>query len=158
MILYHGTNIQFETVNLAASQRGKDFGRGFYLSDNEPQAHDIAEFKTLQLGGIATVHRFEFDKTHLKDGSLKFLQFESYSKEWADFILLNRKNVEELNIHDYDVVFGPIANDKVGVQIRNYVEGNIDFDTFLNRLKYMKGITFQYCFNTPRAIAFLQKI
>lgn len=158
MILYHGTNTQFETVSLSASQRGKDFGRGFYLSDNESQAYDIAGFKALQLGGSAIVHRFEFDEIHLKDGSLKFLQFEDYSEEWAGFILENRRNLGEQNIHDYDVVFGPIANDKVGVQIRNYMEGNIDFDTFLNRLKYMKGITFQYCFNTPCATAFLQKI
>lgn len=158
MILYHGTNTQFDTISLAASQRGKDFGRGFYLSDHESQAYDIAGFKTLLLGGTAIVHRFEFDEIHLKDGSLKFLQFEDYSKEWADFILQNRKNLATQNIHDYDVVFGPIANDKVGVQIRNYVEGNIDFDTFLHRLKYMKGITFQYCFNTSRAITFLQKL
>ena len=55
-------------------------------------------------------------------------------------------------------MIGPIANDRVGLQIRNYVEHNIDFPTFLERLKYMKGITFQYFFGTERAIKLLKKL
>ena len=55
-------------------------------------------------------------------------------------------------MHDYDVVFGPIANDRVGLQIRNYRLGNIDKQEFLRRLQYMKGITFQYAFCTVKAI------
>lgn len=34
MILYHGTNINFSTIDLSASHKGKDFGKGFYLSDS----------------------------------------------------------------------------------------------------------------------------
>jgi len=37
-------------------------------------------------------------------------------------------------------------------QIRNRRLGNIDRKEYLRRLKYMKGITFQYAFCTPRAI------
>lgn len=59
-------------------------------------------------------------------------------------------------MHPYDVVYGPIADDRVGLQIRNYREGNIDKKEFLRRLKYMKGITFQYAFCTARAIEKLQ--
>ena len=51
---------------------------------------------------------------------------------------------------------GPIANDKVGAQIRRFVEGDITFDTFLERLKFMKGITFQYFFGTQKAIQTLK--
>lgn len=51
MILYHGTNINFSTIDLSASHKGKDFGKGFYLSDNESQAYDFAVFKSIQLGG-----------------------------------------------------------------------------------------------------------
>ena len=59
-------------------------------------------------------------------------------------------------MHSYDVVYGPIANDRVGLQIRNYRLGNIDKKEFLRRLKYMKGITFQYAFCTDSAIEKLQ--
>ena len=60
------------------------------------------------------------------------------------------------HMHSFDVVYGPIANDRVGLQIRNYRLGNIDKKEFLRRLKYMKGITFQYAFCTKRAIEKLQ--
>ena len=60
--------------------------------------------------------------------------------------------------HCYDVVFGPIANDRVGLQIRNFREGNIDLAELLRRLEFMKGITFQYAFCTERAIECLKKI
>ena len=50
------------------------------------------------------------------------------------------------------------ADDKVGVQIRNFMEGNISIDVFLERLKYIKGITFQYFFGTEKAIKHLKKL
>ena len=50
------------------------------------------------------------------------------------------------------------ADDKVGVQIRNFMEGNISIDLFLERLKYIKGITFQYFFGTEKAIKYLKKL
>ena len=60
--------------------------------------------------------------------------------------------------HTYDIVYGPIANDRVGVQIGKYEAGDITLDQFLNNLKYMKGVTFQYFFGTKRAISKLQKV
>ena len=64
MILYHGTNINFSTIDLSASHKGKDFGKGFYLSDNESQAYDFAVFKSIQLGGTPIVHSFKFDEKY----------------------------------------------------------------------------------------------
>lgn len=64
----------------------------------------------------------------------------------------NRNQENQDFSHNYDIVTGPIANDRVGVQIRRFIEGDISFDTFLERLKYMKGITFQYFFGTEKAI------
>ena len=32
MILYHGTNMAFDAIDLKKSKPNKDFGRGFYLS------------------------------------------------------------------------------------------------------------------------------
>ena len=150
MILYHGTNINFSTIDLSASHKGKDFGKGFYLSDNESQAYDFAVFKSIQLGGTPIVHSFKFDESMLSSGTLNYLCFQKYSREWANFVLANRRNTQKENIHAHDIVYVPIAHDKVGVQIRNFMEGNIDFDTFLKKLAFMKGITFQYFFGTQR--------
>lgn len=155
MILYHGSNIVIGQIDLTKSKPNKDFGQGFYLSDNESQALEMAEFKAMQLGGDPIVSRFEFDDTIMSDTSFKVLRFEEYSEEWADFVLKNRDGVAT---EKYDIVYGPIANDKVGLQIRKLKDGSIDKKEFLNRLKYMKGITFQYFFGSENAISHLKKI
>ena len=123
MILYHGSNIVIGQIDLTKSKPNKDFGQGFYLSDNESQALEMAEFKAMQLGGNPIVSRFEFDDTIMSDTSLKVLRFEEYSEEWADFVLKNRDGVAT---EKYDIVYGPIANDKVGLQIRELKDGSID--------------------------------
>lgn len=155
MILYHGSNIIIEQIDLAKSKPNKDFGQGFYLSDNESQAQAMAEFKAMQLGGDPIISRFEFDDTIMTDNALKVLIFKEYTEEWADFVLKNRDGIAT---EKYDIVYGPIANDKVGLQIRKLKDGSIDKKEFLNRLKYMKGITFQYFFGTENAIKHLSKI
>lgn len=157
MILYHGSYTDFAQIDLSLSQKGKDFGKGFYLSDNYDQAYNMAIFKSIQFNGSPIVLQYEFDESLLSNGELSFLKYEEYCKEWAEFILKNRVNMSDRNIHSYDVVYGPIANDKVGVQIRNLIEQNIDMDIFLKRLKYMQGITFQYFFGTEKAISKLAR-
>lgn len=158
MKLYHGTVYDIENIDLSKSNSAKDFGRGFYLSPDRQQAERWAIFKSMQHNGTPKVYEFDFDECLLENGGLSVKQFEEYTKDWAEFIFANRKNLSEHNIHDYDIVIGPIANDKVGVQIRNYIEGNISFDIFIERLKYMRGITFQYFFGTEKAIKYLAKI
>ncbi|MBQ5573074.1 MAG: DUF3990 domain-containing protein [Bacteroidaceae bacterium] len=81
--------------------------------------------------------------------------FDEYSVEWADFVFANREGDA---VKQYDIVYGPIANDKVGLQIRKLKDGSIDKVEFLNRLKYMKGLTFQYYFGTEKSIKYLRKL
>ena len=157
MILYHGTNATFETIDLTHSKPNKDFGRGFYLSANQDQALEMAKTKVEQLEtGTPTVIAYELDETQLDE--LKVLRFDEYSKEWAKFILLNRNNSSDKPAHDYDVVIGPIANDRVGVQLWRYETHSIDLPTLVHNLRYMKGITIQYYFGTERAIKLLRRI
>lgn len=158
MILYHGTYVDFDVIDLAMSSRGKDFGKGFYLSDSYEQAYEMAVFKAVQFGTNPIVQTYDFDESLLGDGSLNYLGFDDYNLEWAEFILNNRSNGSNRNIHKYDVIYGPIADDRVGVQIRNLMEQNIDMDVFLKRLRYMRGITFQYFFGTDRAISKLIRV
>ncbi|MBR5604744.1 MAG: DUF3990 domain-containing protein [Bacteroidales bacterium] len=158
MILHHGTYINFDNIDLSKSNKGKDFGKGFYLTEDYDQAFKLATFKAIQFGTEPIVISYNFDHNFLIDGSLSFISYDTYSKEWADFILQNRLNESDDNIHHYDVIYGPIANDKIGVQIRNLLENNIDFETFQERLKFIKGITFQYFFGTEKAISNLIRI
>lgn len=159
MILYHGSNTEIEQIDLSKSKPYKDFGKGFYLSDNKDQAFDMAKQKVFQTNtGKVIINEYEFEDNYLTNGSLKVKQFKSYSEEWAKFILANRDRNNKKKVHDYDIVIGPIANDKVGVQIRLLLEEYIDFETFKNRLQYVKGMTIQYYFGTQRAIDTLRKL
>ena len=152
MKLYHGSNIGIKDIDLNKSKPFKDFGKGFYLSDNETQAMDMAKFKSLISGGLPIVTMFEFDATGLESSGLEIKKFDSYSNEWLDFIIANR---EGRKADKYDFVYGPIADDKVGFQLRRYKDELIDKAELLERLKYMKGITFQYFFGSKEAIKYL---
>lgn len=157
MRLYHGTNTDFEEIDLMKSKPNKDFGRGFYLSADYNQALNMAEIKVEQLRyGNPTVLEFEIDENAMS--SLKTLRFEQYSEEWAEFIIANRKNLNSYPIHDFDVVIGPIANDRVGVQLWRYENQQINLSTLMGRLQFMKGITIQYFFGTERAVTLLKRI
>ena len=154
-MLYHGTNTDFQQIRLDMSRVGKDFGFGFYLTIDEQVAARQAERKLLQYGtGAKIVQNYYLDEKKL-DG-LKVLRFDSYTEEWADFILLNRQNKERCSLHDYDVVIGPIANDTVGFQIRRYTEGIITKAQFLQEIMYHQ-VTMQYFFGTERAINILER-
>ena len=155
MILYHGSNMTIGRIDLDKSKPNKDFGKGFYLSESEAQAMEMAAFKTSLLGGEPVVTKFEFDESAMQSSDLRVRVFNDYSEEWADFVFANREGNE---VERYDIVYGPIANDKVGLQIRKLKDGSIDKAEFLNRLKYMKGVTYQYFFGSERAVKYLTRV
>ena len=156
MILYHGSNIEIGEILLSKGRHGKDFGRGFYLSSDYMQAVRMSENVVRREGsGTPIVTKFEFDESSLDGFNVK--RFEGYTEEWAQFVLANRKNRSDEQVHWYDIVIGPIADDAVGVQIRQLSRGFITFDKFLESIKYTAP-TFQYFFGTERATRLLKKI
>ena len=134
---------------------GKDFGKGFYLSDDKHQAMKMAMLVTRREGeGEPTLNTFLFDETVLLSNVLKIMRFDSYSAEWADFVLLNRNNKSDVIAHDYDIVYGPIANDRIGLQIKRLEQGIQSPKEFLRNIRFVKP-TFQYYFGTERSLQFL---
>ena len=158
MTLYHGSNVALDQVDLSKSRPFKDFGRAFYLSANEQQAWERAYAAVNIWGGEPCVTAFEFDESLMNAQEMKVLQFDAYTEQWADFIFANRNRRKPAFSHDYDIVYGPIANDNVGEQVVLFKGGYITKERFLRKLKNMKGITFQYAFCTEAAIAKLKKL
>lgn len=155
MKLYHGTNAEILRIDLKESRVGKDFGIGFYLTIDKQVAQRQAERKFEQYGvGEARVYEYTIDDNALK--ALKVLQFDSYTMEWARFVLMNRKNRTRTQVHNYDIVIGPIADDVIGYQIRRVEEGIITEEQFLEEIKY-HIVTIQYMFATDMAIQLLQR-
>ncbi len=156
MRLYHGTNMEIKAIDLNQSRIGKDFGLGFYLTTDRNVAFRQAERKFVQYGeGNVRVYEFEVDEETLR--TLNVLIFEEYSLEWAQFVLKNRKNRTRKQVHNYDVVIGPIANDVVGYQIRRVEEGIISEEQFLEEIKF-HTVTLQYLFATENAVRLLQTL
>ena len=118
----------------------------------------MAESKVAFLGGEPIVTAFEFDESVLTSGLLKVKTFEGYSEEWAKFVYENRENFSDAQLHDFDIIYGPIANDKVGAQIRAFKGGNITLEELKKRIEFIKGITYQYFFGTEATIKTLRKI
>lgn len=159
MKLYHGSNMSIGVIDLKRGRRGKDFGQGFYLSPDRHQAQLMAE-RTVdrEESGEATLTIYQFDDSILSNPSdLKVKVFESYSQEWAEFIMMNRQNKTHAQAHDYDIVYGPIANDKVGLQLSRYQLQYIPMEELIRQLSFIRP-TFQYFFGTERAIRLLHKI
>ena len=157
MKLYHGTNLTFDAIDLQKSKPNKDFGKGFYLSADYDQALSMAHIKVeQQQRGTPMVMEFDVDEEAMNE--LRLLRFDDYSEQWAEFILANRNNSTGQPIHDYDIVIGPIADDRVGLQLWKYENQLIDLPTLVSKLKYMKGMTVQYFFGTEKALALLKLV
>lgn len=45
MVLYHGSTTEIKEIDLTLSKPNKDFGKGFYLSNNFEQAYNMATYK-----------------------------------------------------------------------------------------------------------------
>lgn len=157
--LYHGSNVAIENIDFSHSKRGKDFGKGFYLNANAEQALTMAVRTTKILNtGHPTLSCFEFDEDAAKKAGLSIKIFTDYSEEWAEFVVMNRKNETDIPAHLYDIVIGPIADDTVGVQIRRYIMGYLSARALVEELRFRGDIAVQYFFGTPRAVELLKRI
>jgi hypothetical protein len=156
MILYHGTNADFDHISLTIGLRHKDFGWGFYLTPDRQTAIRMAQKKARLFGGAATLITFEFDEAAL-DSDLKVKVFpKKATVEWLLFVDANRDRKNDKPIHDYDIVIGPIADDGVVLQLTNYRQG-IYSPEEAARLLQDRYLDQQYYFGTERAVRFLSK-
>jgi hypothetical protein len=155
MKLYHGSYIKIEVIDLEKAKPYKDFGRAFYLTKYYKQAKIWADRlgKEHKTEGIIT--EFEFDEYAYEDESLKVAIFENYNEQWLDFIVLNRNNRKKM--HDYDIVEGPVANDKVQNRIIDYLNNEITKTDFLKELKWHEE-THQISFCSTASLQFLKQI
>ncbi|MBD5265372.1 MAG: DUF3990 domain-containing protein [Duncaniella sp.] len=157
--LYHGSNVAIEQIDLSRSKRGKDFGQGFYLNANADQAMEMAARTTRFLNeGVPTLSCFEFDEDEATKNGINIKIFPDYSEEWAEFVVMNRKNNSDIPVHPYDIVVGPIADDTVGVQIRRFIMGYLSASVLVEELRFKGDHAVQYFFGTPKAVNFLKRI
>ena len=155
MILYHGSNTKIKQIDLSKCKPYKDFGQGFYLTEIEEQAEQMARRVSAIYGGDPIISKFEFDENAFLDLTVK--QFDEPDEEWALFVMNNRKRENVHPIHSFDIVIGPIADDTIATLFRNFDDGIIDLQMLVSGLRYKK-VSSQYFFHSAAAIKYLKCI
>lgn len=145
MILYHGSYMEVDKPDILHSRPRVDFGKGFYVTPIYEQAEKWCQrFK--RDGKSAVISKYEFDEEKCKQWEI--LEFDSYSEEWLDFVLNCRRG---LDITNYDVVIGGVANDKVFNTVELYYANLIDKKEAIKRLRFEKP-NLQICFRNQKVI------
>lgn len=149
LILYHGTNIAFDQIDLSKSHNRRDFGRGFYCTILESQATEWAHRLYMRkLFGGEYVYQYLFHQTE----DLKIKHFHALDAQWLEFIKNNRLNGGIQ--HSYDVVIGPVADDNTMETVQLYMSGILKTEEAVDRLRYSK-VNNQVSFHTPKALKHL---
>lgn len=156
MRLYHGSNVMIDEVDFAKCHPFKDFGCGFYLTDNMKHARNMALRRSMRIGGEVCVTEFEFDLERASQ-DLKVKVFDKPSAEWAEFVMINRSETVVHPAHDYDIVIGPIADDSVAMSFRLFQDGYISISELVKRLEY-KELSIQYFFHNAKAVSYLNRV
>lgn len=155
--IYHGSIEVVENPEIRQPNRSLDYGSGFYTTTSFTQAKKLVERRMKDKGAIVGhVNVYELDDKALKE--MKSLLFEKPTEEWVDFVMRNR--TERGFTHDYDIVYGPVADDSVYTQFTLYEGGIISMPTLIQELKTYKLVD-QYLFHTEKsltAIKFVESI
>jgi len=152
LILYHGSNCNFDEVDISKSKDKRDFGKGFYTTTLREQAEDWAEalFDRYKGDGVF-IYELELELA----GELSVKKYDGLSEEW---LLMVQKNRTLGGIqHKFDIVQGPVANDKTARTIALYIAGIIDANEAIKRLQFNK-VNDQVSLHTLAALSHLKII
>jgi hypothetical protein len=157
--LYHGSTSSFSEIDLSQSVPRKDFGRGFYATNDSFQAEKFARLKAKRARiakGYVVVFRFQNAE------GLNIKQFPYSNEEWFDFVLRNRGYGElaaPMSDDAFDIVIGPVANDAVGLILNQYIVGvygdpeTAEAKATAIRLLLTQKLHNQVFFGTERAVS-----
>lgn len=146
--VYHGSIDEVVNPEIRQPNRSLDYGAGFYTTTSYEQATRWVERRMKDKGvAVGYVNIYELDEKLVKN--MKSLFFEKPTEEWVSFVMRNR--TERNFIHDYDVVYGPVADDSVYTQFALYEGGIISLPTLIHELKTYKLVD-QYLFHTEKSL------
>lgn len=157
MKLYHGSNQPIVDIDLSKGQKHKDFGQGFYTTHLHEQAVYWSKRIADRFGGTPTVTEFEFDLDAAIADGLNVKTFLQPDREWALFVMANRRQDEQEFRHDYDIVIGPVADDRMARLFGLYDMEIIDLDAVVAGLIY-KDLNSQYFFATERSLNYIKRL
>lgn len=131
--LLHGSRKGIKGNIIPKSADTCDFGKAFYIGNNFLQVLTLVSHEP-----NATIYKFR-----IKDyNKLKVLKFDA-NLEWALFVLANRKYMDSDLLEKYykslssmyDIIVGPIADDRLFETMNSFSAGILFDETFLKILK-----------------------
>lgn len=147
MKLYHGSLEIVHKPEIRKANRTLDYGSGFYTTTSYEQAEAWVRRRmdeTKRGKGFVNIYT-------IPESLPSFLQqliFQSPTEEWVDFVMRNR--TEKGFVHDYDIVYGPVANDRVYAAFALYEGGLLNKQDLIKELKAYSLVD-QYLFHTEVA-------
>lgn len=146
--IYHGSTEEVRYPEIRQPNRSLDYGPGFYATTSYEQAKKLVERRMKDKNrAIGYVNIYELDDDAVKH--MKSLIFDKPTEEWVNFVMNNR-TVRGFT-HDYDIVYGPVADDSVYTQFTLYEGGIISMPTLIQELKTYKLVD-QYLFHTEKSL------
>lgn len=133
--VYHGGTEIIDRPRVDVGRPNLDFGPGFYVTDMYAQAQGRAMVASKHRNARPIVTAYSFDKDAAVN-ACRFKRFSGYDQEWLDFISGCRKG--EALYETFELIEGPIADDKVIESVRLYMTGFISSEECLRRLIYKK--------------------
>ena len=146
--LYHGSLEIVATPEIRKPNRTLDYGEGFYLTSSADQAEAWVRRKLKGDITLGYVNIYEYDEN--MEAAFETLAFERPDEAWLDFVMANRMNLNYR--HGYDIVKGPVANDRVYASFALYEARLIGKQELINELREYKLVN-QILIHTDRALA-----
>lgn len=150
MKLYHGSLEVVSEPRIITPNRTLDYGRGFYTTTSYEQAEQWVRRRKGTQHSVGYVNVYEL--ADILPDDIKQLRFDSPTEEWVDFVMRNR--TEKGYEHSYDIVYGPVANDRVYAAFALYESNLLDKEGLIRELRTYELVD-QFLFHTEQSLQHL---
>ena len=150
MKLYHGSLEVVSEPRIITPNRTLDYGRGFYTTTSYEQAEQWVRRRKGAQHPVGYVNVYEL--ADVLPDEIKQLRFETPTEEWVDFVMRNR--TEKGFEHSFDIVYGPVANDRVYAAFALYESNLLDKEGLIRELRTYELVD-QFLFHTEQSLQYL---
>ena len=167
--LYHASYTIVDKIDLSLCVRGKDFGKGFYVTTDFNQA---GRFIRTAIGkalknhienvdsktGYISVFEYKADKSE----DINYYEFKTSDIDWLHCVVAHRKSgileSEFEKWKKYDAIAGKIANDSTNQVLTAYINGfygdigSEEADKTAIKFLLPEKLSDQICFRTEKSL------
>lgn len=153
MKIYHGSLDKVAIPEIRKPNRTLDYGKGFYTTTNYEQVVNwvLRHKNDKERPTVGYVNVYEVDLDYIRKSNT--LWFDAPTEEWVDFVYKNRN--DRWFVHNYDFVYGPVANDRVYAAFALYESGLLNKQELIRELKTYTLVD-QLLFLSPNSLEILK--